>query len=219
MEMPELLNQFFEIEGIVHIRLFSLAFALLLTSVAVSQQPMLDRIEEDWELVVGDPDPEIDAPQVTTSMIPFAGTPDLHLQVNLNHALKPEFEAGGIQVRIVEDDELLGQVHRRGGEKLAQSSETVRWTSAVQKIPTGYSFGVSSGTSSSWGTYGGNDYFLVIAASSVSGSLEDYDYRRSLENSTVAYAGNRVQWLKLLRIRFYYSNGMTVEHEIQKVVE
>lgn len=203
----------------MHIRLFSLAFALLMASVAVSQQPTLDRIEEDWELVVGDPDPAIDAPQVTTSMIPFSATPDLHLQVNLNHALKPEFASGGIQVRIVEDDELLGQVHRRTGEKLAESSETVRWTNAVQKIPSGYSFGVSSGTSSSWGSYGGNDYFLVIAASSVSGSLESYDYRRSLENSTVAYAGNRVQWLRLLRIRFYYSNGMTTEHEIQQVVE
>lgn len=55
-----------------------------MVSVAVAQQPTLDRIEEDWELVVGDPDPEIDAPQVTTSMIPFSATPDLHLQVNLN---------------------------------------------------------------------------------------------------------------------------------------
>lgn len=200
-------------------RLFSVALALWTCSVAVSQQPILDRIEEDWELVVGDPDPEIDAPQITTSMIPFSSSPDLHFQVNLNHGLKPDFASGGIQVRVVQDDELLGQIHRRAGQKLAQSSETVRWTTAVQKVTTGYLFGVSTGSSSSWGSYGGNDYYLAIAENAVQGSLESYDYRRSLDNSAVAYAGNRVQWLKLLRVRFYYNNGMATESEIQKVVE
>lgn len=186
--------------------------------VGAIQAPLVDRIEEDWELVVGEPSPEIDAPQITTSMIPFSTAPGLNLQVNLNHALKPDFNAGGIQVRVVQEDEMLGQIHRHAGEKLSQINETVRWTKAVQRVPNGYSFGVSTGTGDAWGTFGGNEYFLVIPDSLAAGGLDHYDYQLSLDNSTVAYAGNRVQSLKLMRIRIFYSNGQAVEQEVFKDV-
>ncbi len=193
-----------------------LVLTLGLSSIlSATQAPVVDRIEEDWELSVGEPDPEIDAPQITTSMIPFPSAPNLNLQVNLNHALKPDFSSGGIQVRVVQGEEMLGQIHRHQGEKLVQSNETVRWTKAVQRIPNGYSFGVSSGTSEAWGVFGGNDYFLVIPDSLAGGGLDHYDYQLSLENSTVAFAGNRVQWLKLLRVRIFYSDGQAYEQEVQ----
>lgn len=201
-------------------KIFSLILCLaaLQSAVWARQSILIDRIEEDWELKVGEPDPGIDAPQITCSMIPFSAAPGLNLQVNINHALKPDFTSGGIQVRVVQDEEMLGQIHRHDGEKLSQDSETVRWTKAVQRVPSGYSFGISTGNGASWGTFGGNDYFLVIPNSLAAGGLEHYDYQLSLENSAVSFAGNRVQSLRLLRIRIYYSDGQAIEHEVQKDV-
>jgi hypothetical protein len=177
------------------------------------------QVEEDWQLTMGEPDPEIDAPQVTASMVPFANAPDLHLQINLNHALKPEFASGGIQVRLMKENELVQQVHKRPGEKLSNDSEVIRWTALVQRKPNGYIFGISTGLSTSWGAFGGNYHFLEIPTSIAPGGLEGYDFQRSLENSGVQYAGNRVQSLRLLRVRITYMDGQVAELNVHRDVE
>lgn len=192
--------------------------ALAVICPPATAQPTLERVEEDWELVVGDPDWAVDAPQVSVTMIPFTSAPHLQLQLNLNHALSPDFVSGGIQLRVVDEDSLLGQLHLHAGEKLEYESETVRWTSAVQKIPGGYSFGIASGISQSWGAFGGNDYLLGLSQSLVGGNLEGYTYVRSLENSGVSFAGNRVQSLRLLRVRYFYNSGQMVEQQVHQEV-
>jgi hypothetical protein len=193
--------------------------ALLLNVQIAFGQFTVEQVEEDWQLTIGEPDPEIDAPQVSASMIPFASNLDLHLQVNLNHAVKPEFASGGIQMRIMADGDLYQQVHKRAGEKLAEDSEVVRWTTLVQKQPAGYIFGISTGTSVSWGAFGGDYHFVFIPNSMAPGGLGGYAHERSLEHSGVQYAGNRVQSLRLLRTRITYSDGLVVEQQIHRDVE
>ena len=43
------------------------------------------QIEEDWELVVGETDQDVTAPQVTTAMSPRGDVDSLHAIFNLNH--------------------------------------------------------------------------------------------------------------------------------------
>jgi hypothetical protein len=200
-------------------KLFFLMLLMVFTGPLGYAQVTVFQVEEDWQLTLGEPDPEIDAPQVTASIVPFATKPDLHLQINLNHALKPEFSSGGIQIRLMNENELVQQIHKRPGEKLSNDSEVVRWTTLVQRKPTGYIFGISTGSSTSWGAFGGNYHFLDIPASLAPGGLEGYDFQRSLDNSGVQYAGNRVQSLRLLRVRITYMDGQVAELNIHRDVD
>jgi hypothetical protein len=201
----------------MHRLLWSFVGMALICSPATAQLS-LERVEEDWELVVGEPDWAVDAPQATVTLRPFVSALNLQLQINLNHALVPDFVSGGIQVRVIDEDNLLGQLHLHAGEKLEHQSETVRWTTAVQKISGGYSFGISTGVSQSWGAFGGNDYLLAISQSLVGGHLEGYTYEHSLDNSGVSFAGNRVQSMRLLRVRYFYNNGQVYEQQVHRDV-
>lgn len=170
------------------------------------------RIEEDWEMQVVQPDEQLDAPQVTTCMLPFGSSSNLLFQLDINHGSTPSFSAGGLQLRICDDDRCYSSVRILAGVKLRQQSEQLSWTQVVQKSPEGYLFGIINGSSSSLGTMADAQDVAYISDSEVGpGSLETYDLRNSLENSEVSYAGNRIGWLRLRNIRVYYSNGQLVQ--------
>lgn len=198
----------------------TIVFSIVLLSPCVVQaQSNIVRIEEDWELVVTHPDEQRDAPQVTVSMAPFSNNPNLHLQVNLNYALKPDFARGGIQIRIQNNEEPVAHLHRNAGVQLSHASEVVSWTTAIQKTENGYAFGVATGSSSTWGSFGGPEYFLSLRSHLASTGLESYSPSASLENSGATFAGNRVTSLKLKRFRIFDIQGLVSDYEVDKSVE
>ncbi len=169
------------------------------------------RIEEDWELKVSQPEPQLDAPQVTTTMVPFAAAPDLLLQVDLNHGTYPSFTDGGFQVRSSIGDECLNDARSLQNERLSEDAETVRWTQVVQQTPGGFLFGVTAGTSESWGEFGGPGSFIFIDDYDAGNSLSAYTSQESIDNSGVTYAANRVSWLRLKKVRLYTATGLLSE--------
>jgi len=191
----------------------------MFSATSASAQSEIVRIEEDWELVVANPDALLDAPQVTVTMVPFLQKPNLHLQVNLNYALKPDFASGGIQVRIQNEDSTLAHVHRKAGIQLSNPSEVVQWTTAIQKTESGYGYGIQTGNGTSWGEFGGPNYFLSLNHSTTSAGLEGYTPVSSLENSGATYAGNRVTSLYLKRFRVYANSGLLAEHQVNALVQ
>ncbi|MBX3420809.1 MAG: hypothetical protein KF752_04550 [Pirellulaceae bacterium] len=184
---------------------------LAVTGGTVTAQNEIVRIEEDWELTIHHPNAAIDAPQVTIAMMPFAQAPDLHLEVNLNYALKPDFRPGGVQVRVTHDDEILGHIHCLPLIQLTHESEVITWTAVLQKVEAGFAFGVQSGSSASWGNFGGNGYFLHIPAAFAPGGLTGYNYQHSLANSGATFGGNRVSSLRLKTLRIIDLNGQVLE--------
>ena len=183
---------------------------ILYSTTAIGQETV--RIEEDWELHVLQPDAQIDAPQIAMTMVPFGNLSDLLFQVDLNHATSPSFSAGGIQVRVAFDDDVFDTKRFLEGVRLTQSSETVSWTQIVQKSADGYYFGVANGASTSLGSFGGDASFIHVPNSQTGVvSLNAYDANLSLQNSGVTYAGNRVAWLRLKKLRLFNSLGQSAE--------
>lgn len=191
------------------------ALCFFSTQAALAQDSVV-RIEEDWELQVTQPDAQLDAPQITTTMVPFGSQTDLLLQVDLNHGTVPAFSKGGIQVRACIEEECLDQARVLSDVRLHHNSETVQWTQVVQLTSNGFYFGIINGSSESWGDFGGTSTAIFVAYSSVGGnfSLHNYSPQHSLENSGVTYASNRVGKLRLKKIRVHHSNGHVSEYSL-----
>lgn len=177
------------------------------------------RIEEDWELHVTEPHQELDAPQVTTTMYPFGELTDLAFQLDINYGQTPSFSSGGYQVRVAEGEETLAARRGHEGLRLSTDSETLTWTQVVHHTPQGVYFGITNGQSASWGSFGGDSSFVYLSNSDAGMSLNSYSHLTSLENSGVAYAGNRVGWLKLNRLRVYNGAGQVAEWIVNQPVQ
>ena len=52
----------------------------------------VQKIEEDWELVVGTPDAAVAAPQVTCTIAPAGNLNGLYAVLELNHRSQPSFQ-------------------------------------------------------------------------------------------------------------------------------
>lgn len=195
----------------------------LLVSLATHAAPAqtnVVRIEEDWQLHVTQPDVQLDAPQLTTTMIPFAWQPDLLLQVDLNHGTHPSFSNGGMQIRASIEEECIAHERLFSDERLQHDFETVDWTQVVGLTESGFYFGIINGSSETWGAFGGSSATVSVAASMVGGnlSLDGYAPQHSLSHSGVTYAGNRIGHLRLKKIRIHLSNGYTSEFALNQDV-
>ena len=180
------------------------------SSLAIAQE--IVRIEEDWELHVSQPDSQIDAPQITTTIAPFGDTSETIFQVDLNHASWPSFSSGGLQIRICDDTTCSSQKRFLDDTRLSHPSETVLWTQVVQKVTNGFYFGIKDGSSDTFGSFGGNSSFVFISnADAGASNLELYRHEDSLSNSGVTFASNRVGWLRLKKLRLYNSVGQVSE--------
>lgn len=197
--------------------LLGLSFVLSMQSIASAQ---FVRIEEDWELHVLQPDQALDAPQVTTTMRPFGEDSDVLFQVDVNHGSTPDFEPNGLQVRVCDGDHLLDDKRLKTDSILSHSAETVRWTQVLLRTENGYLFGITNGTSLSFGSFGGIESFTYVTHSQTgSDNLQAYSHERSLSSSGVTYAGNRVGWMRLKEVRVFDASGVVNVVSVNEDVE
>jgi hypothetical protein len=174
------------------------------------------KVEEDWELVVGQPDPDTDAPQVTCYISPTGDMTGTFAAFDVNHRSQPSFNGGGLQLQLWHGDQCVQTKSLDSSSKLATSGEVVRWTTRVS-IGNGWlKFQIRNGTSTAWGTFGGWSY--RVSEESSLATLDNYSSTVSVEQSGVGFAGNRVATLKLLRVRSYKADGSVVEDTQEKVV-
>jgi hypothetical protein len=136
----------------------------------------------------------------------------------LNHASTPSFSKGGFQVRICTEEDTYGEVRHLSDQRLHHDAEVVSWTQAVQMNGKGFSFGVTNGSSWSWGSFGGPGATLNVNQLGGNLSLGKYSPEDSLSNSGVTYAGNRVEHLRLKRIRLVNSAGEVTEWTLNQDV-
>ncbi len=170
------------------------------------------RVEEDWELRVGHPDEQIDAPQVQVTLFPFGEVVDVQLQVDVNHGSYPSFSHGGIQLLLWSGGECVASHRIHQGYRLQTPNEVVSWTTYVQKMESGFAFGIKSGASASFGSFGGgNDYVTASLGQIEQGTLNNYRFSQSVENSGIPFASNRVQHLRLKKLRIYQASGSATE--------
>ncbi len=175
------------------------------------------RVEEDWELVVGTPDSETDAPQVSCAISPLGNLDSWHAALELNQQSLPTFTAGGVQLQVWQGEVPLSDRRFPNAAVLAHPGETVCWTQTMQLDEGNLTFEIINGTSTTWGNFGGQGYLKASVATTLS-SLGTYSPAVSVENSGVGYAANRVQSLVLKRVRYHMSTGDQIEDTTPRVV-
>lgn len=186
-------------------------------AVAAAQSPAVVRVEEDWELVVVTPDARSAGPQVTCTISPRSDLAGLYATFEINHRSLPDFQPGGLQVQTWNGEQPVAQSPGPNSAVMSAVGETVRWTQVMRLAEGRVVFEIINGTSSTWGSFGGQGYLKLSAPSSLA-NLNAYSPEVSVRNSGVGFAGNRVQSLVLKRVRYQLSNGMVLEDGTARVV-
>lgn len=188
------------------------------TAAAVADDSVnLVRVEEDWELVVGDPDPDSNGPQVTCTLSTTGDIRSLHASFDLNFQESPTYAAGGLQLQVWNAERMLFQKGPSNNAVFSTSNETVSWTQSMELNEGRLTFQVSNGSSSTWGTFG-NGESLKLTFPVILSNLNGYQPGVSVKNSGIGYASNRVKSLTLQRVRYILSTGDQYEDTQATVV-
>lgn len=191
---------------------------LVSTAHGIASEPVtVIGIEEDWELVVASPDANSTAPQVSCTISPLSHVSSLHAAFELNHQSQPEFTAGGLQLQVWNDEQPLSSRKFPTSGVLDTDNEVIRWTQSLTLEDGTLTFEITDGTSTTWSNFGGQGYLKASLTTNLE-NLNGYDPDISVENSGVAYAGNRVTKLVLKRVRATLASGEVIEDTTQRVV-
>ncbi len=196
----------------VRVRVFRgfLVLLIFVAAVGVTHAQSVVRVEEDWELVVAEPDPNTDAPQITCVISPYGNVESLHAVFEVNQQSLQVHDAGGLQLQVWDGDVSLSDRRFPNGAVLAQPGEIVRWTQSVELDDGTLTFEITDGTSTTWGNFGGQGYLKASVDTTLT-DLNGYNPETSVANSGIGYAENRVQSLVLKRIRIHTSMGEQIE--------
>lgn len=188
------------------------ALAVAFTSGLQAAEPVI-QIEQDWELVVGEPDLDTDAPQVVCVISPLADTNSVHAVLELNHQSFPEYNAGGLQLQLWCGETALTDrivCNAQNGVSLAHNDETITWTMRMSLNDGKLIFAVLNGQSETWQSFGGYATLAAAVQTSLTG-LDSYDPAVSVKSSGGAFAPNRVKSYSLKKTRYLRADGTTWE--------
>lgn len=167
------------------------------------------RIEEDWELVINEPDQLVNCPQLTIYLTPDFERSDMYFQLQLNHAADANFSGGGFRVSALQNEWSVDEARSLTRALLSVDDDVVRWTSVMAVHNGEVLFAIKNGSCQSWGTFGGPEYLLRMPAEGLQ-DLSRYTPVQSAEDVDVGFGSNRVQSLILKRVRAYREDGTHV---------
>lgn len=192
--------------------------ALVLAGHAVGVEgPNIVRVEEDWVVEFGVPDPDNNAPQVTTVMSPVGGTDGVYMVFDLNHQSLPEYDAGGMQLQVWNGEEPLTFGGFPNANVLSMENDVATFTSRLEVANGKMWFEVVNGSSQTWGSFGGGGH-LRHAVDTTLTSLGSYSPAQSVANSRVGFAKHRVRKLALREVRYYTASGLHSTDSTERVV-
>ena len=170
----------------------------------------IDRIEEDWKLVIASPNPDEVGPQITTCMSPVSDGSTSFVAFNLNYRDQPSFQAGGLQAKVYE--KTGGTVlssSSQGGDLLDTANETIAWTQRLSLSNGVLTYAIVNGQLTTWGAFGQSERLDALTFTATISSLSGYSPSKSVAASGVGWQSNRVTSMTLVQVR-YYSGGQLV---------
>jgi hypothetical protein len=185
--------------------LLGLLLTLPGTSIADGGGEAVVRVEEDWELVLNEPDFDINCPQFHTVMSPFGNLGNFYAQVTWNYREQPGYTSGGVQMQGWSGENLLLTKSFRSDE-MSTVAETVNWTQTLETNGEWLKFRIENGVSTTWGDFGGD--VMTIADAANLDNLNGYSSSVSTGNSWITYGSNRVNLLVLREVRRYGASGL-----------
>ena len=174
-------------------------------------------IEEDWEVQIGTPDPDGEAPQIIVAMSSTDRLEDVHALMEINHSTLPDYHAGGMSLQIWSSGTNLHYMDHPHKNKLRFEDETLTFKMTM-KIHNGLiRFEVKDGTAQSWGAYGIGGFHRTVTTPQTEFTL--YSPESSAKFSRVGYAKHCVKKLVLKESRQYDAVGNLVsKDETDRVV-
>jgi hypothetical protein len=167
------------------------------------------RIEEDWEMVIKEPDASTYSPQVTFFTYPSVNLDQAYFQLQMNYAADKDFSGGGFHVAAVRDEEIIDEARSDTRCTLSTDGDLIRWTSVMAVIQNKVLFAVRDGHGQEWGSFGGPEYLVKITPSPVA-DLSEYHPQKSLDSVDIGFGANRVDSVTLREVRVFYSDGRTL---------
>lgn len=188
-----------------------IVFALVSTALpaCMAADSTIYKIEEDWDMVINEPDSANISPQVTFFTSPSTNLDDAYFQLQMNYAADAEFSGGGFHVASVQNDAIQDEARSDTRSVLATDGDHIRWTSVMAIIHNKALFAVKDGQGTEWGNFGGPDYLVKLTQSPVP-DLSGYHPQQSLDTVDIGFGANRVQSVTLLQVRVFYTDGRTV---------
>jgi hypothetical protein len=187
----------------------ALCIAIVVMASSAFAQSSVVMIEEHWELQIADPDSASSAPQTSMVMSPTGTADEQYFVFTLNHHNSSGFRAGGLQVQLWEDEDLIDDRSAHEGGTLHNSGEVITWVQRLELNEGQLKFGIYNGTSDTWGSFGGND--MTLSTQTSLSQLNAYRPAVSLTESQVGFAENRVNSLVLKKLVWKTSDGQVFE--------
>ena len=172
----------------------------------LAEEPTVYKVEEDWEVVVNEPDPSNNSPQITFFASPTHLSERTYFQLQLNYHAADHYSSGGFHVASVTDDQIVDEARSKTRKNLATQNDVIRWTSVMAVIDNRALFAVRDGHGREWGSFGGPDYLVRMVPSPVS-DLSLYRYQQSMDSVDIGFGKNRVSRITLKAVRLFYTNG------------
>jgi hypothetical protein len=164
------------------------------------------RVEEDWVMVLVEPNGDVGAPQFHSFMSPYNELSSVYAQITWNYRESPDFSGGGLQLQFWDGGECPAMTRDVGEDSLSSEAETVLWTQSMETNGSRLTFRVINGYSSSWGLFGGDQ--MTIQPDHALANLNNYRTGISKSNSWITYGQNRVLFLAIVQARRYSSAGL-----------
>lgn len=210
--------------GLTRHRLTMLSVALVAIvsqsgwSTDIAVPAVVDRIEEDWYLLVGEPDPDNDSPQILNVISPLASNSGEHAIFEVNHCTQPDYSAGGMQLqRWSGPDTCAAMTNTINSGVLAIPSEVITYTARMSLFAGKLKYSIENGQSQTWGPFGGTVPYNLSVSSSLS-TLSGYRPEFSVSQSMVAYGSHRVKTFKITQIRYYSQGVLVAKDTTERVV-
>jgi len=178
-----------------------------------SVEPVV-RIEEDWLLVLNEPDGNADSPQFHTVMAPFVGYDDYYAQVLWNYRETPGFTPGGVQLQSYYGEHMT-RSRSMEFSKLNTTAETIQWTQSLATDGLVLEFQVQNGQSITWGSFGKD---MRISSDANLPNLAGYSPDFSAQNSGVTFGSNRVDLMVITQVRKYGPSGLLSVDSTPRIV-
>lgn len=192
----------------------------LLAGAAIAQGQdlqLVTRVEEDWVLEVGTPDPELGTPEIVNVLTPTGDLNSEYAVFELNHGSLHTYRAGGLQLQGWRGEQEQSVRESDTFNRLATPDETVSYTLAMRLTGGALQLEVLNGQSTTWGAFGSDEQLKLTLTTNLP-TLVGYRPDNSVQHSRVNYAKHKVKRFTLHQVRYYVGDQLVATDEQERVV-
>ncbi len=177
------------------------------TATTTPETKRLIRIEEDWVVLIENPDARIASPQILLCLSPDGSFTSDYGLIELNHASQPNWLPGGVQLQGWMGNTNMALFNSPQTDVLERGYDRLVITLAMEVTPDGFTeFSIKNGKSRTWGKFASDGHAKVRVPTHRT-DLSAYTREHSVANTHVTHGAHRVRIMYQRRVRYYWDDG------------